>query len=162
MREQIYERIQKRLPNKQWAEPLLEIAVDLLQLSPEEEKHLQDDWFNEYRSWWPTQQPVEIVLRHGLIQAISVANKDGALLPFDCYWLCGPPSVQVTACASAQQVTLLVITPPAPASDRLPEDFEGHTEVEEIYTARHRGRGPGEKQVHLDEDWIEFVQPIRT
>ena len=38
----------------------------------------------------------------------------------------------------------------------------GATEREPIYTVRHRSRGPGEHQLRLDEEFCEFVQPLRA
>ena len=49
------------------------------------------------------------------------------------------------------------MTPPLPVSDRLPESFEGWTALDPIYTARPTKRGPGENELKLPENYVEFV-----
>jgi hypothetical protein len=162
-REQLLKRLRARNPDGSWMETLTVIGQSVLSLIPKEVRHLSDHWFNTGSGWWLPHQPIEILVRHGLIQGIELANKpDAAGKPrrMDCYWVCGLPHVNVTSCVSPTQVTWLLMTPGPPTSDRIPEDYAGITQREEIYTARHRGRGPGEYQVKLDEDYVEFVQPL--
>src|SRR5437870_11952297 len=41
-----------------------------------EKEHLNKDWFNETTGWWPHAQPVEPIIRQGLIKALEVAARD--------------------------------------------------------------------------------------
>lgn len=105
-------------------------------LTEEEANHFRNDWFE---TWWPNAQPVEPIIRKGLITAMEVAIRDPdevekreTPLPIDVYWIChpghsetsaeqsstAPPSspgdhVEVTVSWSDQQVTLIVHTPDA-------------------------------------------------
>jgi hypothetical protein len=159
-RAQFLARIRAKRPDGSWNEELVEVASNMLPLTPAEKKHLVGHWFDEYGGWWPRQQPTDIVLRLGLIQAIGLATRTPPAARFDCYWVCGVDAFELVSCVAPGQVTLLIFTPNAPVSDQLPEDFAHSTQREEIYTVRHRSRGPGEFQVQPDEEFCEFVQPL--
>jgi len=159
-RTQFSSRIRAKDSHGQWSEELLDVGAAMLPLTPAEKRHIQEHWFDEYGSWWPADQPVDIVIRLGLIQAIGLATRTPQALRFDCYWVCGVEHVELVSCVSAGQITILFLTPNAPLSDQLPEDFAHATQREEIYTVRHRSRGPGECQVQPDEEFCEFVQPL--
>jgi hypothetical protein len=159
-RGQFLNRIKAKKADGSWKEDLVDVGADMLPLTQKEAKHLRDHWFAEYESWWPKQQPADIVMRLGLIQAIGLGTRTATALRFDVNWVCGIPDVQLTSCVSPGQVTVLILTPIAPVSDQMPEDFEGATQKEEIYTVRHRSRGPGEFQTQPDEQFCEFVQPL--
>jgi len=95
--------------------------------------HLRDEWF---KAWWPHAQPVEPIIRQGLITALKVALAKPNTprigqqpLPIDSYWVCHPghPShptapgqladghpVEVSISWSSQQVTLIIHTPEPP------------------------------------------------
>ena len=150
------QRLSKKKPNGKWDEEFVDVLASMLGLSANEKKHIEDHWFGEYDGWWPRQQPADIIGRLGLIQAIGLAPGNKKI---DCYWVCGADDFQFVSLVSDPQVTVLVFTPYAPASDRMPEDYENSTEVEPIYTVRHRSRGPGENQVQPDQEFCEFVQP---
>ena len=99
----------------------------------DEVSHLRNDWFF---AWWPDDQPVEPIVRAGLITAIEVclrepgAKADRAKpLPIDSYWVCHPapsenaaggeyktesPPVEVSVTWSDQQVTMIIYTPEPP------------------------------------------------
>lgn len=166
-RQKFYERLTKKKANGEWEETLIEIVSDsaLFDLKPDEIAHLKEDWFALEGSYWPRHQPTAIVVRHGLIQAIDVARnprnpQQGN--PMDCYWVCTGDRFEVTACVGPGQVTVMLLTPPPPFSDRIPRIFDGWTDTEAIYTARPRSRGPGEHQTSVDQDYVEFVQPLRA
>jgi hypothetical protein len=165
-RTEFYNRLTKKESNGEFSETLIEIASDsnLFGLSRAEIQHLKTDWFGLTGSYWPRHQPTAIVVRLGLIQAIEVARRSGPNQedwPIDCYWVCTGDVFQVTACAGPGQITVMLLTPPPPVSDRIPSTFVGWTKTEPIYTARPRSRGPGEHQTSVDQDYVEFVQPLR-
>ena len=149
------QRLGAKKPNGKWNEDVVDILADMLPLSAKEKKHIEEDWFGEYDTWWPRQQPADIICRLGMIQAIGLA----AGKKIDTYWVCGVNDFTFSSLVSDQQVTVLVLTPFAPVSDQMPEDFEGSTDLDPIFTVRHKSLGPGEKQVQADQDFCEFVQP---
>ena len=102
-----------------------------------EQEHLSQDWFNALTGWWPQAQPLEPLIRHGLIKALEVAARDpdtGAerkpRLSIAAYWICHPGSqpaagsgqegeqVEVVVCWSDHQVTFIIHSPEPP--ERLP------------------------------------------
>jgi hypothetical protein len=164
-REQFRSRLAEKRGDGSWNEGVLEIAADVMGLSSVEQDHVQRHWFDPLKSWWPRHQPIDVVVRLGVIQLIELANErgpDGRTRSVDCYWITGVDTVQLSALVSATQVTGILITPSRPFSDRVAEDYVGATEREPIYTVRHRSRGPGEHQIRLDEEFCEFVQPLRA
>ena len=157
-------RLSKKNQDGTWAEGVLEISTDIMGLSPLEQEHVASHWFDPLKSWWKRYQPIDIVVRLGVMQLIELANQpgaDGRPRSVDCYWIAGLETVQLSALVSPTQVTGILITPSRPLSDRLPDAYAGADELEPIYTVRHRSRGPGEHQLRLDEEFCEFVQPIR-
>jgi len=165
-RAELHTRLSAKESNGAFAESLIEIASDsnLFGLSRQEVQHLKEDWFALQGSYWPRHQPTAIVVRLGLIQAIEVARRtepNQEDWPIDCYWVCTGDAFQVTACAGPGQITVMLLTPPPPVSDRIPSTYTGWTKTEAIYTARPRSRGPGEHQTSADQDYVEFVQPLR-
>ena len=162
-REKFLDRFKAKNPDGKWKEAVLDVTAEMLPLNAEERNHIARDWFDPYKSWWPKQQPVDIIVRLGMIQAIelvSQAGADGAGRRVDCYWMNGVDKVSLTACISPAQVTVILFTPGIPFSDHIPANFAGSAEAEPIYTVRHRSRGPGELQVKPDEEFCEIVQPL--
>ena len=120
--------------------PLVDIGTDsrvaVIEDTPGEAGHLRDDWFYGPNRMWPSVQPIEPIIRQGLIAAIEVALAEPNTpragqqpLPIDAYWVCHPghsshpagPSqppddhpVEVTVSWSAQQVTFIIHTPDPP------------------------------------------------
>ncbi|MGF2075441.1 hypothetical protein, partial [Enterococcus casseliflavus] len=77
--------------------------------------------------WWREWQPIEPVLRLGIVQALRLAlfapdsetpRKDP--LPIESLWLSGVDRLEVGVSASESQVTLLLLTPPVPAVGAVP------------------------------------------
>jgi len=78
----------------------------------EDERHLREDWLGEGgHGWWPT-EPMEALLRKGMIRAVQLLRQYD--LPLASYWRIGKgtPQVQITFAISKQQITLLISTPP--------------------------------------------------
>jgi hypothetical protein len=76
--------------------------------------HLANHWFSGPKSYWPDGPNVASTFLDGLDKALtlSIQNaKDSRALPLDSYWLVSGDAFRVVAMASAQQVTMLVITP---------------------------------------------------
>ena len=64
-------------------------------------------------SWWRDFQPIEPIVRHGLIKAIQEATPRD--LDLDSYWLCPAASdFEVIVSRSEKQVTRIIMTPPVP------------------------------------------------
>lgn len=172
-RAEFHQRISARDGGK-WTEDLVTVAASILPLSALEEAHLRQDWFDPHHGWWLKQQPLDIVVRLGLIHAIELANGEvgeeddvddeaggdapTTIRPIAFYWVCGVPGFALTSCVSDAQVTTIFITPGRPASDRLPEDYTG---MERIFTTRHQSLTPGEKLLGEPVEHVEFVQVRR-
>jgi hypothetical protein len=164
-REAFRARLAAKRADGSWNEGVLDVATEIMGLSTFEQDHVARHWFDPLKSWWPRHQPIDIVVRLGVIQLVELATErgpDGRSRSVDCYWIAGVDLVQVSALVSPTQVTGILMTPGRPLSDRIVEDYAGATEREPIYTVRHRSRGPGEQQFRLDEAFCEFVQPLRA
>jgi hypothetical protein len=162
-REKFLDRFSAKNADGTWKETVLDVTAEMLPLGPEERAHIGLHWFDAYKSWWPKHQPVDVIVRLGMIQAIELVTSPGAESGgrrVDCYWLNGIDGVQLTSLLSPSQVTVILMTPEIPFSDHIPANFVGSAEREPIFTARHRSRGPGELQVRPDEDYCEVVQPL--
>ena len=76
-----------------------------------DEQHLREDWLGEGgRGWWP-KQPMEAMLRAGMVRAIQLLREHD--LPLASYWRVGKDTrqVQITFALSPQQITLVISTP---------------------------------------------------
>jgi hypothetical protein len=106
------------LPNYEEALRLLEAQdqhtmTDLAaeRVGPDAASHFGDDWLG---SWWPQAQPIEPILRRGLIEAMKKGL--AARLPLSALWIQATDSeFEIGISQSATQITLLFITPPAPS-----------------------------------------------
>lgn len=96
-------------------------------LTPLEERHVRHDWLNESGTgWWKHAQPIEPILRAGLVKAFEMARD--LKLPVAAYWICassrkgGPFALKIGA--SQWQVTVSILSPPpeGPPPSRLVED----------------------------------------
>lgn len=110
----------------------VQVLVDYASLTPGEANFLRQYWFNpdwaEARSncWWPEHQPIEPVIRYGMIKAIELAMRDPdtgreRTLPIHSYWVCCSSQFEVTVACSQHQVTRINLTPRVPAG--LPENL---------------------------------------
>jgi len=73
---------------------------------------VREDWFGEGgKGWWP-KEPMEALLRKGMIRAIELLREHD--VPLVSYWRIGKDTrhVQITFAISAHQITLLISTPP--------------------------------------------------
>lgn len=118
-----------------------------LGLSEAEKRHLLDDWFDP-TGWWPTQQPIEPILRQALIKALQLVVKHE--IPMDSYWICAGGDFEAYVAKSGQQVTLMLLTPPPPTWT-----FEHHPS--DIWLARG-GLRVGEK---LESESDEHVLTVK-
>jgi hypothetical protein len=138
--------------------------------------HIRNHWFNENgRGWWKEIQPIESIIRQGLISALTVAiyhpetihySDERKLqrqlpLPIVFYWQChtghseswatSEPSaydaVEVSVSWSEHQVTLIIHTPDPPTRDRL-------TGTEPIFVIK-RVNGSHERRCHEEDLVIE-------
>jgi hypothetical protein len=134
-----------------------------------EVSHIRDEWF---RTWWPQAQPIEPIVRQGLITAVRKAlgrsgdPPAGNHLPLDVYWICHPGhgqpghsgashehgagSFEVSVAVSGQQVTVMLHSPGSPY-----EDDEGKLSVDEPIEVVKRDAVTGEifvKQVKTKPD----------
>ncbi len=140
-------------PNQQQYEnPLSELGQTYLGSSHVrdiDKVHLERHWFNPRSGacWWIDQQPIDPIVRNGIVQAIDLrlANMD---LPVDCYWICAGESMEVISCVSGNQITLLILTPSVPVPPRLDEPVDNQNyrygNAEDIYVTRPPATGPGE------------------
>lgn len=109
---------------------LLKVAEELgIELEPHEEQHLQQHWFDAASGWWQSSQPVEPIVRRGLLEAVKLVAEKG--VPIDCYWACasGEGHFETWVLESDAQVTLVVATPPTGVE--LPDDakFKGEDPI---------------------------------
>jgi hypothetical protein len=87
-----------------------------------DEDHIRTHWLNETNQGYWKPQPVEKILRKGLIKVVEALRDDD--LPLDVYWLCSSrvvtDPVQATVTVNAQQITFMIHTPnpnvPIPAN----------------------------------------------
>jgi hypothetical protein len=82
-------------------------------------RYLHDTWYNQGTGgWWPWLQPIQPIIRQGLIAAIDLASRNpdtGAArnFPIDSYWIPVGDQVETIVAVSPQQVTRLLLTPPS-------------------------------------------------
>ena len=82
-------------------------------VSAEDAEHFTQHWLDQ---WWPQHQPVEPVLRAGLIEAIEQAKE--ARLPLQTIFVGGADETfEIAVVRSEHQITMLVVTPPSPGSE---------------------------------------------
>ena len=108
-------------------------------LTPIEEKYLREHWYiqpepPEWRGWWRVLQPIEPVIRQGLIKTIDESLQRDPPLPIDSYWVTAGSwapagqdvQVEVFVSRTPYQVTRIIYTPPPepPASRQRPVDVD--------------------------------------
>lgn len=129
-------------------------------LTQREIDHICDDWFDRKETgWWKNIQPIEPILREGMIAAIDAAltdyNKNPPAprkepLPIVFYWMCHPghqqgdqedvqsphDAAEVDVSWSDQQVTIVFHTPDSP-----PDPGPGPTIDEPIFVVKRDKSG---------------------
>jgi hypothetical protein len=123
----------------------------------EEERHLRQDWCNENgKGWWPN-EPMEALLRRGMIRAIELLREHDR--PLASFWRIGKNTrrVQITFALSAHQITLLISTPP-PRVRRAARRIK-MARNDRVWIVAHDARGkivsvPGRTPVPDDEPHI--------
>ena len=105
--------------------------------------HLERDWFGEV-GYWAELQPVEPVLVASLIQAGHLVLDDpesgkprSQKLPLDCYWVRAGSDFEVSIMPNERQVTLLLLTPTAPA--RFADSGGEQPALDNIWLVRRKG-----------------------
>jgi hypothetical protein len=92
------------------------------ELTPYELKALREYWFDPHwedpksECWWKDHQPIEPIIRQGLIKAIEVASEDPDSkqkrnLLIDSHWVCIGDQFEVTVTCSGDHVTRINLTP---------------------------------------------------
>ncbi|MFL6238175.1 MAG: hypothetical protein ACJ735_01600 [Actinomycetes bacterium] len=88
--------------------PLTDLAKD--RFDSDAAEHLGSHWLAE---WWPEQQPVEPILRQGLVEALTLAWRNE--LPVQALMVTGDGrGFQVAVVHGASQVTMIIMAPPPP------------------------------------------------
>jgi len=131
------------------------------------------------RGWWPRFFPLGEILCQGLANALRVCfyeNPDepdktklkprGLPLPIDTYWVCAGSHFEVAVLLGhawidgsekENHVTMLILTPPAPGSDRA--GSYSKDKVQDIWIARHDEVEPYMKGVRTTPGGVETVRP---
>lgn len=126
-------------------------------LNPRRGDYLRNVWFNQSGAGlWQAHQPIEPIVRQGLIEAIELASRDPDTqqernLPIDSYWMCLGDQVEVVVTYSAHQVTRIILTPPIPES---PPDPSLLLDMEPILIVKRTQ--PAEVEHHRDPagQWV--------
>jgi hypothetical protein len=78
-------------------------------------EYLEKSWFSEAQGAWPHHQPIAPTYAMGLIRTLNASlakgGKASAVTPIDSYWIVDHGRVELLTMKSAQQVTLLIMTP---------------------------------------------------
>jgi hypothetical protein len=106
----------------------LDILENDAQVEPRLVEYLRRTWYDPgANAWWPWLQPVQPLIRQGLIQAIALASRDPDTgeerklpLPIESYWMPDGNQVETLIVVSPQQVTRILLTPPSPLPPTLP------------------------------------------
>lgn len=82
----------------------------------DEADHVRKHWYGrDENSYWPNVRHKEEILRVGYIHAVELVQQgisDGQQsLPIVSYWICAGHHYQAIVCRSAQQITVILLTP---------------------------------------------------
>jgi hypothetical protein len=121
----------------------LDILAEDARVDPRLIAYLRRTWYDPgANAWWPWLQPIQPLIRQGLIQAINLASRDPDTgeerkqpLPIESYWMPDGNQVETLIVVSPQQVTRILLTPPSP----LPPTMLRSTRVP-IWNIRRSGR----------------------
>jgi hypothetical protein len=101
---------------KDQSQTFVQVLVDQVGLQESEAHYLRTYWFNprigDQRIFWPDKQPIEPIVRHGLIKALELAIE--YVLPTDYYWISSAQQFEVYIVVSPYQVTHFILSPPPP------------------------------------------------
>lgn len=138
---------------KDWTLDYVNIIQEHAGVTDAEALYLRNSWYNldPATGWWPEHQPIEPIVRQGLITAIEVAMQDPDTgvyrnLPLDSYWISGrDDQLEVIVTWNSHQVTRLILTPMSPLpSTPNPLPAEAHIYVvkrnREAVPVGHRSR----------------------
>jgi hypothetical protein len=117
--------------------------------TPEEERHVRQDWFGEGGKGWFPSSPMEALFRKGMMRAIELMRKHD--LPLQSYWRIADNAkrVQITFAISRQQITLIISTPP-PRTRARPSRATPDKNIVVISHVRNRLRERIGMAPHLD------------
>jgi hypothetical protein len=159
-----------------WTEDFLEILKRHAGVTAKEADYLHEYWFDpnwadpNSECWWREKQPIEPIIRQGLITAIDVATQDpdtGAkraqALPIDSYWIySGYNQFEVIVTWTDHQVTRMILTPPPPEDapvDRRPKNSKARIQV--IRREVAKGDRPAvQPEPETEEDIVQDVKSI--
>lgn len=116
------------LTELQSARDYLDILENDARVDPRLIVYLRNTWYNPgVGLWWPWLQPIQPLIRQGLIEALDLASRDpdtGATrnLPIDSYWMPDGNQVETLIVVSPQQVTRILLTPPSPIPPTRPRN----------------------------------------
>ena len=171
-----------------WAQDFLEILKYHAGVTPKEADYLREYWFDpnwadpNSECWWREKQPIEPIIRQGLITAINVATRDpdsvatpdpetwakrAKALPIDSYWIySGYNQFEVIVTWSDYQVTRMILTPPAPEDaplDERPKTGKARIHVVRLEPIKHDSAKP-EREIPpkrvTPEDILQDVKSI--
>jgi hypothetical protein len=146
---------------RDWGQDYVQILQGHTEVPADQALYLRNTWYNQdpATGWWPEHQPIQPIIRQGLIRALEVAmqNPDTGErrdLPLDSYWIIGRgDQFEAVVTWSNYQVTRLLITPPSPrprALNPLPAESS-------IYVIR-RGRDVVTVGQRMREEVVTDVQ----
>ena len=132
-----------------WDQDYLEVMRQHANLNDDEIYYLRTYWYNADTTWWPDHYPTEPIVRQGTIQAIQVATD--ANLPMRSYWMAVGDRFEMLVARSEEQVTRIMLTPPAPATAAV------HRNRANIWVVQH-GIGVVEQQVNRPEVICDIIR----
>ena len=122
-------------------------------------KHLRDDWFDEQNGWWKPYQPIDPIIRQGLIEACDLSLEEKGR-PIDCYWICTGAPFEVWVGDGNPQLSVIICTAPPP------ENLDGLKIDEEVLVMRTGPKQKGERLVRtetpLPNHPVNVLRPLRT
>lgn len=152
----------------QWKQPYRKIFDTLPKVSEGQAEYLRNFWYNTRTGWWHDRQPIQPIIRQGLIKAIELAME--RKLPLDSYWVTMgdiPQAGQyfhVIITCSPQQVTRLILTPLSDPPDQ--DHLARLTQPADIWVVKRRSTTDHEKAVEesfeeQDEKGKKEPGPVR-
>ena len=143
---------------KDWTQDYVDILVKHRAAKDYEAEHLRAHLYNKQTGWW-RDEPIEAIMRQGLIQAIELATRDPETwekraqpLNIDSYWVFASNQFAVIVTCSDTQVTRLLLTPNPPLDPRAQLPAKAPIWVVKRGIGVAQGQeSPGEVVEHVDE-----------